>query len=188
MKLLFDYFPIFIFFIGYKIFGIYAATAFAMVASFFQVVFFRLKYQRYEQMHLISLGLILVLGSATLFFHNPWFIIWKTTAIYWIFSLVFLGSSFIGKKPLIQRLMQGQTELPALIWIRLNTSWGLFFIAMGALNLYIAYHFDTDVWVNFKLFGGLGLPFLFASFQGVYLIYVNKHIKTIEKEPSITPP
>lgn len=179
MKLLFDFFPILLFFICYKYFGIYPATAVAMIASLVQVIFQRLKHQRYEPMHLISMALILVLGGATLFFHNPWFIKWKPTGIYWIASIVFIASSWIGKKPVIQKMMDGNVTLPEAIWHRLNTAWAFFFILMGSLNLYVAYTYDTDVWVNFKLFGGAGLTLLFVFIQALYL---TKHM--VEKQPS----
>ena len=169
MKLLFDFFPILIFFICYKFFGIYTATALAMVASLLQVVFHRIKHQRYEKLHLISLGLILVLGGATLFFHNPWFIKWKPTGIYWLSSLVFIGSAFIGKKTLIQKMMDGNINLPKKIWHRLNFAWAIYFIFMGTLNLYVAYYYDTDFWVNFKLFGGAGFMLIFVFLQAIYL-------------------
>jgi len=169
MKLLFDFFPILLFFVCYKFFGIYYATALAMAGSAFQVVFHRVKYQRYEKLHLISLGLILVLGGATLFFHNPWFIKWKPTGIYWLSSMVFLGSAFIGKKTIIQKMMEGNVNLPEKIWRRLNFAWALYFIFMGALNLYVAYYYDTDFWVNFKLFGGVGFMLLFVFIQAIYL-------------------
>ncbi len=186
MKLLFDLFPILIFFICYKVFGIYVATAVAMGASLLQVIFYRIQHQRYEKMHLISMTLILVLGGATLFFHNPWFIKWKPTAIYWLSSLVFLGSSFIGKKTLIQKMMEGNIDLPQNIWSRLNFAWAVFFILMGALNIYVAYYYDTDIWVNFKLFGGAGFTLLFVFLQSIYL---TRHIveKNIEKQPTGTP-
>lgn len=145
MKLLFDFFPIVLFFICYKFFGIYNATAVAMVASVSQVIFHRLKHQRYEKLHLISMGLILVLGGATLFFHNPWFIKWKPTGIYWLSSLVFLGSTFIGKKPLIQKMMENNIQLPEKIWRRLNIAWAVYFLCMGGLNIYVAYFYNTDI-------------------------------------------
>lgn len=179
MKLLFDFFPILLFFVCYKFFGIYSATAVAMAASVVQVIFHRIKHQRYENMHLISLGLILVLGGATLFFHNPWFIKWKPTGIYWLSSLVFLGSSFIGQKPLIQKMMDGNINLPKKIWLRLNSAWALYFLLMGALNLYVAYYYDTDFWVNFKLFGGAGFMIIFVFIQAMYL---TRH--AIEQQPS----
>lgn len=177
MKILFDFFPIVVFFLCYKFFDIYTATAVAMFASLIQVVIYRLKHQRYEKMHLISLALIFVLGSATLFFHNPWFIKWKPTVIYWLASLAFLGSAFFGKRPLIQSMMEGNISLPDKIWRRLNMAWSLFFLFMGTLNIYVAYHFNTDIWVNFKLFGGAGMTILFVFIQAIYL---TRH--TYEKE------
>lgn len=179
MKLLFDFFPILIFFISYKLFGIYNATAIAMGAALIQVTLYRLKHQRYEKMHLISLALIFVLGGATLFFHNPWFIKWKPTGIYWLTSLVFLGTSFIGNKPLIQKMMDGNISLPQKIWYRLNYAWAAFFVVMGGLNLYVAYFYSTDIWVNFKLFGGAGFTLIFVFLQAIYL---TRHL--IEQQPS----
>lgn len=169
MKLLFDFFPIVLFFLAYKFYGIYSATAIAMISSFIQVFFYRIKHQRYEKLHVISLALITVLGAATLFFHNPWFIKWKPTGIYWLSSLVFLGSAFFGKKTIIQKMMDTNVNLPTKIWKRLNYAWSLYFIAMGALNLYVAYHYSTDIWVNFKLFGGVGCMLLFVFIQALYL-------------------
>jgi len=177
MKLLFDFFPIVLFFIGYKLFDIYTATAIAMGASLIQVVFYRLKHQRYEKMHLFSLGIIFVLGGATLFFHNPWFIKWKPTGIYWITSLVFIGSGLLAKKPLIQKMMDSNISLPDKIWCRLNYAWAIFFLLMGAMNLYVAYYYSTDTWVNFKLFGGAGLTLSFVFLQAMYL---TRHL--LEKE------
>jgi intracellular septation protein len=173
MKLLFDFFPILLFFIAFKFFGIYSATAIAMVASLTQVTIYRLKFQRFENMHLISLAIIIVLGGATLFFHNPWFIKWKPTGIYWLSAMVFLGSSYIGSKPLIQKMMEANVTLSKKIWYRLNNAWALFFVVMGALNLYVAYTYDTNSWVNFKLFGGVGFTILFVLLQAFYL---TKHI------------
>ena len=183
MKLLFDFFPILFFFVGYKLFGIYTATGIAMAASLLQVILHRLKHQHYEKMHLISMLLIMILGSATLFFHNPWFIKWKPTGIYWLSSLIFLGSAFIGKKTLIQKMMEGNISLPTKIWSRLNIAWALFFIIMGILNLYVAFHYDTDIWVNFKLFGGAGFTLLFVFFQAIYLA---RHVieKELDNQPS----
>ncbi|CEK10959.1 septation protein A [Legionella hackeliae] len=183
MKLLFDFFPILLFFISYKLFGIYNATAVAMAASLFQVIFHRLKHQRYEKIHLISLAIIFVLGGATLFFHNPWFIKWKPTGIYWLTSLVFLLSPIVSNKPLIQKMMEGNINLPLKIWYRLNYAWALFFVLMGSVNLYVAYYYSTDIWVNFKLFGGAGFTLLFVFLQAIYL---TRHLieKDVEQQPS----
>lgn len=169
MKLLFDFFPIVLFFLAYKFLDIYYATAIAMAASVAQVVFFRLKYQHYEKLHVVSLGLILVLGGATLFFHNPWFIKWKPTGIYWLSAMVFIGSNFIGSKPIIQRMMESNVSLPTKIWLRLNYAWAFYFSVMGGLNIYVAYFYTTDFWVNFKLFGGVGCMLLFVFIQALYL-------------------
>lgn len=169
MKILFDFFPVLLFFICYKFFGIYSATAIAMVASIAQVALYRLKYQRFEKLHLISLAMILILGGATLFFHNPWFIKWKPTGLYWLSSIVFLGSLYVGKQPLIQKIMGSNVSLPPKIWVRLNIAWAIFFLFMGALNLYVAYSFDTNFWVTFKLFGGAGFTLLFVFIQAIYL-------------------
>lgn len=183
MKLLFDFFPIVIFFVCYKYFGIYVATAVAMLASLMQVLFFRLKHQRYEKMHLISFALVMVLGSATLFFHNPWFIKWKPTGIYWLSSMIFFGSAFIGEKTITQKMMGSNISLPPKIWARLNMAWAIFFIIMGALNLYVAYNYNTDAWVNFKLFGGAGITLVFVFLQAIYL---TQHLieKDIKKRPT----
>jgi intracellular septation protein len=181
MKLLFDFFPILLFFIAFKIYGIYTATAIAMIASLSQVVFYRLKFQHYEKMHVISLIIIMVLGGATLFFHNPSFIKWKPTGIYWLSALIFISSSFIGNKPLIQKMMETNVNLTSKVWHRLNTAWSVFFIMMGTLNLYVAYNYDTDAWVNFKLFGGVGFTLIFVLIQAFYL---TKHMdeKSLEKQ------
>jgi len=181
MKLLFDFFPIVLFFIVYKCADIYTATAVAMVASVTQVAFYRLKFQHYDKMHLISLAIIVILGSATLFFHNPLFIKWKPTGIYWLPALVFFASSFIGSKPIIQKMMEANVALCDKIWFRLNSAWSVFFIIMGTLNLYVAYYYDTDAWVNFKLFGGVGFTLLFVLIQAFYL---TKHMdeKNLEKQ------
>lgn len=180
MKVLFDFFPIIIFFVGYQFFGLYIATALAMITSLILVIFYRLKYQRYERMQVINLILITVLGGFTLFFHNPWFIKWKPTGIYWLSSIVFLASAYIGKKPIIQKMMESNIKLPQNIWYRLNTAWVIFFLIMGLLNLYVAYYFTTDVWVNFKLLGGIGFTMLFVCIQAIFL---TKHTNTKMEEP-----
>jgi len=169
MKLLFDFFPILLFFVGYKFFGIFVATIIAMIASLLQVGFFWFKHRRIEITHAVTLILILVLGTATLFLHDSIFIKWKPTAIYWVFSLLFMGSQFIGNKPFIQRLMDNKIDLPQNVWQRLNLSWAIFFVCMGGINLYVAYKFSTDIWVNFKLFGTLGSTIVFGILQSLYM-------------------
>ena len=174
MKLLFDFLPILLFFIAYKLGGIYTATAVAIAASFLQVGASWLKHRRVENMHLITLALLVVFGGLTLFLQDETFIKWKPSVINWLFGLVFLGSQFIGAKPLVQRMMSGSISLPDPVWGRLNLAWSLFFIALGFANLYVMANFDTDTWVDFKLFGMTGLTLLFMLAQGLFLArYLN---------------
>ncbi|MBD3821578.1 MAG: septation protein A [Thiotrichales bacterium] len=169
MKLLFDFFPILLFFIAFKLFGIYVATAVAIAASVLQVGYVYLKNKRVENMHLITLALIIILGGATLIFHDETFIKWKPTIVNWGFALVFLGSHFIGKKPIVRHLMDQALYLPEKVWNRLSYMWVVFFIFSGIANLYVAFNYDTDTWVNFKLFGLMGLTLAFILVQGVYI-------------------
>ncbi len=171
MKLLSDFFPIFLFFIAYKLYDIYVATAVIIVASVVQVSFFWFKNHRVEKMHLITLVLVLMLGGATLLLHDENFIKWKPTVVNWVFALAFLGSQFIGKKNLLQRMLDSQiTVTSPQVWRNLNFAWVVFFIAMGVINLYVAFTFSLDTWVNFKLFGMMGLTFVFVIAQSFYLV------------------
>ncbi len=169
VKILFDFFPIALFFVAYKLYDIYVATAVAIAATFVQVGAFWLRHRRFERMHLITLALITVLGGATLIFHNPTFIKWKPTVINGLFALAFLVSQYVGKAPLIRRMMGSAIELPDALWKRLNLAWVGFFIFSAVANLYVAYRYDEATWVNFKLFGLLGLTLIFILAQGVWL-------------------
>lgn len=174
MQVFYDLLPVVLFFIVYKFAGIYAATGAAIIISALQVIIYWVRYKQFEKMQLVTFVLILLLGGATLFFHNPIFIKWKPTAIYWAFSIIFIGSHFIGKKPLLQYVMAGKVDLPAPIWAKLNLSWAIFFAGIGLLNIYVAYHYSTNTWVNFKLFGIFGLMLVFIVIQAFYL---SKHVK-----------
>jgi len=178
MKFLYDYFPILCFFIAYKLYGIYVATAVTMIASLLQLGVYWFAKKRLENLHLITFILIVILGSATLLFHNAIFIKWKPSVIYWVFAIFLLGSQYFGKKPLLYRFLGKRIELPDRIWKHVNFSWGIFFLLMGLLNLYVAYHYSTNVWVDFKLFGTLGLILLFTVTQ---VIYMSRHIKEQKK-------
>ncbi len=169
MKFLYDFFPILLFFIAYKLYGIYAATVVAIVASLVQVGLFWFKHRRFENMHLITMALILVLGGLTLWLQDETFIKWKPTIVNWAFAAAFLGSQFIGQQTLVQRMMGSAIELPTAVWSRLNLAWVLFFTALGLANLYVMYNYDTDTWVNFKLFGMMGLTVTFVIAQAFYL-------------------
>lgn len=169
MKLLFDLFPVLLFFAAYKLSGIYIATVVAIAASCTQVGWFWWRHRRIETMHLVTLVLIAVLGGATLWLQSEIFIKWKPSVVNWAFALAFFISQFIGQKTLAERMMGAAIRLPAPIWLRLNLAWGGFFLALGFANLYVVYHYDTDTWVNFKLFGMMGLTLAFVIAQAFYL-------------------
>ncbi|MGE3921004.1 MAG: septation protein A [Gammaproteobacteria bacterium] len=177
MKLLFDFFPILIFFIAYKFLGIYTATALFIVASALQIGYYWLRHRRVEKTHIITFIVGVIFGGATLGFHNDLFIKWKPTVIYWLLALVFLATQWFSKKSLLQNMMESNINLPETVWSKLNLSWVLFFISLGSINLYVVYHYSTDAWVNFKLFGLLGLTLAFTIIQGVLL---SKHLKSDE--------
>jgi intracellular septation protein len=178
MKLFFDFFPIIVFFIIYKFFGIYVATGAFILACAIQILTHWILYRQIEKMHLFTFAVGGLLGAATLFFHNELFIKWKPTALYWLFAALFLASQFLGERPMLERMLGGSIELRPAIWARLNISWAVFFFVMGVINLYVVYHFDTNTWVNFKLFGVAGLTLVFLLLQGLYL---GRHIKSAEK-------
>jgi len=183
MKLFFDFLPIVLFFIAYKfgggiytwdgqeydIKGIYVATAVMIVATVLQTSFNWFLHRKIEKSHLITLVLVLVLGGATLWLQNPDFIKWKPTAVNWLFALAFLGAHIFTDKSLLERMMAEHIQLPTAIWFRLNIAWVLFFILSGVANLYVAFNFDEATWVNFKLFGLLGITIIFIIAQSIYL-------------------
>jgi len=170
MKLLVDFLPIVIFFIVYKMTGdLILATAVLIPATMLQMGYTWLTTKKVEKMQLVTLILVVVLGGLTVALQDGQFIKWKPTIVNWLFGLVFLGSQFIGKKPVVQRLMGKSMELPSRIWRQLNLAWVVFFAAMGGINLYVAFNYSESTWVDFKLFGMLGLTFVFILAQGVYM-------------------
>lgn len=183
MKLLLDFFPVILFFIAFKMYDIYVATAVAIAASIVQVAYVYIRNKRVEKMHLFTLGLIVILGGATLVLQDEAFIKWKPTIVNWGFALVFFGSHFIGKKTIIRRMMDSAISMPDFAWLRLSQMWISFFIFSGIANLYVAYNFDTDTWVNFKLFGLMGLTVAFLVLQVIYINrYMEKESGEDEKE------
>lgn len=184
MKFLIDFFPIVFFFIAFKMYDIYIATAVLIIASLVQTSAHWLMHRRFEKMHVITLLLVCVFGGLTLILQDEMFIKWKPTVINWLFAIAFIGSQFIGKKSLVQRMMGDHMVLPSNIWLNLNIAWTLFFIALGFANLYVVYNFDTETWVNFKLFGLLGLTFVFVIAQS---LYVARFIETPkeDKDPDV---
>ena len=163
--------------------GIFMATLVIILATVLQNIMHWLIYRRLEKMHVISLVILLVFGTLTVILKNPDYIAWKVTIFNWIFAAIILGSFYIGEKPLIERMMSHAISVPKQIWKNLNLSWGLFFIMVGALNLvvyeiYAKQQDNLDAWVNFKMFGVLGLTIIFMIAQG---IYISKHAEE-EKE------
>ncbi|MHB0992035.1 MAG: septation protein A [Burkholderiales bacterium] len=173
MKFLFDLFPILLFFIAYKFGGIYIATAVSIVASIVQIGYLLIRHKKVDIAMWISLGIVIVLGGATLVSHNDTFIKWKPTALYWLFAITLLASPLLFKKNIIRSMLSEQITLPERIWRKLNLSWAIFFIVMGLVNRYVALTYSTDVWVNFKLFGSTAMMFIFIIGQGIVL---NKYL------------
>lgn len=208
MKILFDLFPIALFFgmfkyagshtdwaaatatdwLGFMVSGgqvgvaeapVLLATVVVIVATLAQILWIKARGNKVDTMLWVSLGLVTVLGGATIYFHSESFIKWKPTVLYWIMGAALLVGQLGFKKNGIKSLMGSQMALPDSAWRVVNFSWVGFFALMGCLNLWVAFNFPTSIWVNFKLFGGLGLMLLFVLVQAIYL---NKHFK-----PGATP-
>ena len=206
MKLLLDFLPILLFFVTFRFaegrkdwaaqfatdhFGalvsggvvgageapVLLATVVVIVATLAQVAVLELRGRKVDLMLWVSLGLVTVLGGATIWFHSETFIKWKPSVLYWVMGLAFWVSQMFFGRNLLQVLMGEQLVLPPPVWRRLSLAWIIFFALMGVLNLWVAYSFDTATWVNFKLFGGIGLMLLFTLGQGVYL---SRHIKDVD--------
>ncbi len=192
MKQFIDFLPLLVFFIVYKIDprtvslaghefefgGIFSATMVLIVASVIVYGLLYLKQKSLEKSQLITLVAVLLFGSLTLAFHEEAYLKWKAPIVNWIFGVAFLASQFIGQKPLIQRMLDHAMSLPDAIWARLNTSWAIFFILLGAANLYVAFTFET-IWVDFKVFGSLGLTFAFVIIQ---FLFLARYIKQEESD------
>ena len=198
MKLLFDLFPVILFFAAFKFAGaqpeaaqafashylaflvadgeitaqqapILLSTAVAILATLAQVLWLLLRRRHVDTMLWVSLVIIVVFGGATIYFHDEMFIKWKPTVLYWCFALALIGAQLVLRKNLIRSLMGQQMSLPDPVWDKLNLAWSAFFAAMGALNLYIAFNFPLELWVNFKMFGFIGLMIAFVIAQTAYL-------------------
>jgi len=206
MKLLFDFFPVILFFgvfkwgeghteqahaiatqylSGFVSGGVVAtttapillATVVAFVATALQILYLLAKREKIHGTLWMGLAIITLMGGATVYFQNETFIKWKPTILYWAIAGVFLAAMLFFRKNLVRASMEGQVRLPEPVWERLNLSWVGFFLLQGALNLYVAYNFPTSTWASFKLFGGIGLTFAFVIAQTVFLA------RHIEEEP-----
>jgi intracellular septation protein len=174
MKFLFDLFPIILFFVAFKLWGIFTATAVAIVATLVQIAWVAFRHRKVDPMLWVSLGVVTVFGGATLVLHNDTFIKWKPTVLYWAFSVALIVSQLAFNKNLIEAMMGKQITLPHAIWGKLNIVWAIFFVLLGLVNLFVAYHFTTDQWVNFKLFGATGCLVVFIVGQSLWL---SKYMK-----------
>lgn len=201
MRFLFDLFPIILFFAAYELGGafpdqantillalgvhlesatkpgVFLATLVAILATFIQLGWAWFKYRKIDAMLWISLVLIVGFGGLTLFLHDETFIKWKPTVLYWIFALALGLAPLLFERNLIRLMMEKQLSLPDPVWAKLNLSWAGFFAFMGVANLYVALNYSTDTWVNFKMFGSLGLMLLFVIGQTLYL---SRHMDAIE--------
>lgn len=184
MKLLFDFLPLILFFIAFKAFNVYVATAVAIVISIAQIAFLAITRRPISGMQWSSVGIIIVFGGATLLLHDPVFIKWKPTIFYWVLTLALLVSQFAFKRNLIQKLMQQQFALKQNLWTILNLAWTLFFLLLGFLNIYIAENFSLDTWVTFKVFGVLVLMIVFVVIQ---TILISKYMIAPQKNENSYP-
>ena len=194
MKLLFDLFPVILFFVAFKyseknpetaaswvatLLGsalvdvkqapILLATVVVIAATVAQIAWVHFRHGKVDKMLWISLGLVVVFGGLTLFFQNEVFIKWKPTILYWVFAVSMAFSALVLKKNPMKAMLGEQLTLPEAVWNKVTLSWIAFFAIMGVLNLVIAFNFPTDTWVNFKLFGGMGLMLVFVLGQGMLL-------------------
>ncbi|PSV40857.1 septation protein A [Photobacterium sp. GB-210] len=168
MKQLLDFIPLIIFFILFKTSGIFIATGALIAATAVQVALTWFIYKKVEKMQLVTFVLVAVFGGLTIFLHDENFIKWKVTIIYAIFALALLISQFMGK-PLIKSMLGKEITLPESIWLRINLAWSVFFVVCAIVNIYIAFNFPLDIWVDFKVFGLLALTLLFTFLTGGYI-------------------
>ena len=174
MKFLFDLFPVFLFFLAFKIYDIFIATAVAIVVAIAQIGWLWFRDRHIDKMMWSNLVIIVIFGGATLVSQDETFIKWKPTILYWLIATALLVSNLIFRKNLIQAMLEKQIILPSIIWNKLNLSWIGFFLLMGCINLYVAFSFSVDTWVTFKLFGATGLMLIFIILQVVML---EKYLK-----------
>ncbi|MDH3647966.1 MAG: septation protein A [Gammaproteobacteria bacterium] len=169
MQIFYDFLPVIAFFVAYKLYDIYVATAVIIVAMALQVLSYWVFTRKVSRMHLVSAVLVFIFGGITLALRNELFIQWKPTVVNWLFGLVFLASQYLGEKPIIQRMLEHSVDLDDETYRKLNLMWAAYFFFMGAANIFVVYTFSEEAWVNFKLFGMLGLTIVFFILQGIWL-------------------
>lgn len=184
MQAFYDILPVFLFFIAFKLYDIYVATVVGIVATATQVIVTRLWKGTWDRKQVITCGVFVIFGGMTLYFHNPIFVKWKPSIIFWVFSLVLLFSHFFMKKPMMQSMMEsaldGKANIPKKVWLRVNALWTICFIVLGCVNLYIAYNFSNDAWVNFKFYGITSALFVISILQAVFLMRYITEVKIDE--------
>lgn len=168
-KFLFDLFPVILFFIAFKFFGIFTATAVAIAATIAQIIYSKIRHGKVEKMLLVSGAIISLLGGVTLLLHDKTYIMWKPTVLYWIIAATLIISNLFFKKNFIQQMMSKMIDAPTSIWSKLNLTWAIFLVLLGFLNLYVAFNYTENAWVNFKLFGVTGIMFIFIIGQTLAL-------------------
>jgi intracellular septation protein len=169
VKFLYDFFPVILFFVAFKFADIFVATAVAIAATVAQIGWTLARRRKPSNMQWVSLVIIVLFGGATLLLRDETFIKWKPTVLYWLAGVVFLGGLAFRTNLVKSVMSEGGLELPEPVWTKLCVAWGIFFLFKGTLNLWVAYHYPTDVWVNFKLFGGMGLMLAFVIAQAVWI-------------------
>lgn len=186
MKVFFDLFPVILFFIGFKLYDIFTATAIAIGATIALIIYSKVRHGKVEKMLLINGAIISILGGITLLLHDETYIMWKPTVLYWLLAAALLISNLFFKKNLIEKMMGKMLNPPAHTWNKLNLIWVAFLIALGFLNLYVAFNFSMDTWVNFKLFGVTSMMFIFMIAQTLllkdYLIEPTENQKTEDQK------
>jgi len=184
MKFLFEFLPILAFFIAFKTFDIYVATGVAIAITLLQMFWLKFKKQPITKMQIFNFLIILIFGGLTIFLHDKTFIMIKPTILYWSFALALAISFYFFKKNLIQIVLGKEIKFKdnadPTIWSKVNLSWVIYFALLGLLNLYVAYNFTEETWVNFKL-STIGLLVVFIVLQGLWL---SKYIQTDESEAS----
>jgi intracellular septation protein len=183
LKFLFDLFPVILFFVAFKFADIFVATGVAIAATFLQIGYVLVRGRKVTNMQWVGLVIIGLFGGATLLLRDEMFIKWKPTVLYWLAGISFLGALAFGRN-LVKGVMSEGLELPEPVWTKLCIAWGVFFLFKGTLNLYVAYTFPTDFWVNFKLFGGMGLMLLFIAGQALWL---SKYLPDDDAPPGANP-
>jgi intracellular septation protein len=182
MQMFYEILPVFLFFLAFKFFDIYVATIVGIVATTAQVLLTRLITGKWDRKQVITMAIFVVFGSMTLYFHNPIFVKWKPTIIFWIFSVVIIGAHLFTNKTIMQRMMEEALQdmvVPVKAWRKISWLWAFSFMILGTINLYVAYYLSDNAWVNFKFYGITGALLVISIVQAVYLVrFMSKKLPT----------